>query len=199
MTTGEKLALLRKKKGITQEELSDLLDVSRQSVSRWEMDIAFPETEKLIKLSKLFDCSIDFLLNTEKQENKEDPISLSVHDCYSFIRECGYFFLATSVENQPRLRPMGMIYANEHALFFSTDKRKDVCKDLTQNSQVELASYNMSTRRWIRISGRVEVENSISIKNDMMMIYPMLKQGYRNENEIFHVIYRLLIENISIS
>lgn len=65
MTTGEKLALLRKKKGITQEELSEMLNVSRQSVSRWELDAAFPETDKLIKLSKLFECSIDFLLNED--------------------------------------------------------------------------------------------------------------------------------------
>ena len=63
VTTGEKLALLRKKRGITQEELSEMLNVSRQSVSRWELDAAFPETDKLIKLSKLFECSIDFLLN----------------------------------------------------------------------------------------------------------------------------------------
>ena len=63
MTTGEKLAALRKRKGITQERLSEILGVSRQSVSRWEMDAAFPETEKLIKLSKLLECSFDFLLN----------------------------------------------------------------------------------------------------------------------------------------
>lgn len=67
MTTGEKLALLRRQKGMTQEELSETLNVSRQSVSRWEMDTAFPETDKLVKLSKLFDCSIEFLLKTDYQ------------------------------------------------------------------------------------------------------------------------------------
>ncbi len=63
MTTGEKIAALRKKGGMTQEELAEVLNVSRQSVSRWEMDIAFPETDKLIKLSKIFAVSIDYLLN----------------------------------------------------------------------------------------------------------------------------------------
>ena len=67
MTTGEKLALLREKKGITQEKLSEILNVSRQSVSRWETDISFPETDKLIKSSKLFECSTDFLLNEDIQ------------------------------------------------------------------------------------------------------------------------------------
>ncbi len=70
MTTGEKLAALRKKKGITQEHLAELLQVSRQSVSRWEMDVAFPETEKLIKLARLLECSIDFLLNDEVEEDQ---------------------------------------------------------------------------------------------------------------------------------
>lgn len=46
MTTGEKIAALRKSKGITQEELAEMLKISRQSVSRWEMDAVFPETEK---------------------------------------------------------------------------------------------------------------------------------------------------------
>lgn len=109
MTTGEKLALFRKKKGITQEELAELLNVSRQSVSRWEMDVTFPETDKLIKLIRMFECSIDFLLNETIQEREEVDMSTSIEDCYQFIRDCGYFFLATSVDNKPKLRPFGII------------------------------------------------------------------------------------------
>ena len=60
--------MLRKRKGITQEQLSEILKVSRQSVSRWEMDMAFLETEKLIRLSRLLECSIDFLLNEERKK-----------------------------------------------------------------------------------------------------------------------------------
>lgn len=42
MTMGEKLAILRKRKNITQEQLSEILNVSRQSVSRWEMELIYP-------------------------------------------------------------------------------------------------------------------------------------------------------------
>lgn len=42
--------------------------MSRQSISKWESDIAFPETDKLIELSKLFDCSTDYLLKEEVTE-----------------------------------------------------------------------------------------------------------------------------------
>ena len=126
MTTGEKISVLRKKKGLTQEQLSEILKVSRQSVSRWEMDVAFPETEKLIKLSRLLECSIDFLLNEEIQDDESVKLTVSVSSCYRFIRECSYFFLATSVDDKPRLRPMGIIYSDEKTLFISTDKRKNV-------------------------------------------------------------------------
>jgi len=62
MTFGEKLARERKKCNYTQEQLAEILGVSRQSVSKWESDIAYPETEKLIKMGKLFGCSMDYLL-----------------------------------------------------------------------------------------------------------------------------------------
>lgn len=199
MTTGEKLALLRRKKGITQEELSEILKVSRQSVSRWEQDAAFPETDKIIKLSKLFECSIDFLLNDDIHEQEEIHIRTSIADCSKFIHDCGYFFLATSVDNQPSLRPFGMIYSNNRDLFIATDKRKKVYSDLISNSQMEMAAYNSHTRKWIRISGKAELESSIFIKDDMMNAYPSLKQKYQNETEMFLAIFKLIIDNVHIT
>ena len=73
MTLGEKIAKQRKELNYTQEQLADILGVSRQSISKWESDIAYPETDKLIKMGKLFDCSMDYLLNEdiiEKQDIK---------------------------------------------------------------------------------------------------------------------------------
>ena len=110
MTTGEKIANLRKKKNLTQEQLAEILGVARQSVSRWEMGVAFPETEKLIKLGKLLDCSIDYLLDNSIPDIVEQTATFSTKEACKFIRECGYFFLATCVDKQPKLRPMGMIY-----------------------------------------------------------------------------------------
>lgn len=198
MTTGEKLALLREKKGITQEKLSEILNVSRQSVSRWETDISFPETDKLIKSSKLFECSTDFLLNEDIQENAENSIDVSIDNCYKFICECGYFFSATSFNNQPKLRPFGMIYSNKKALYIATDKRKNVYSDLVGNPQIEIASYNVNTRKWIRVDGKAEVENSIMIRDEMMNKYHLLKQKFFDKTEMFLAIFKLIIDEISI-
>lgn len=68
MTLGEKLSKLRKQGNYTQEQLADILGVSRQSISKWESDIAYPETDKLIELGKLFECSMDYLLKDELTE-----------------------------------------------------------------------------------------------------------------------------------
>lgn len=62
MTTGEKITKLRKDNNLTQEQLAQILGVSRQAISKWEADGAFPETDKLIKMSEIFNCSVDYLL-----------------------------------------------------------------------------------------------------------------------------------------
>lgn len=65
MTLGEKIAKHRKELNYTQEQLADILGVSRQSISKWESDLAYPETNKLIEIGKMFDCSMDYLLKDE--------------------------------------------------------------------------------------------------------------------------------------
>ena len=76
MTLGEKIAIQRKELNYTQEQLADILGVSRQSISKWESDIAYPETEKLIELGKLFDCSMDYLLKEEVIEKGDVQTSI---------------------------------------------------------------------------------------------------------------------------
>lgn len=77
MTTGQKIYECRKKLSMTQEELAERLGVTRQSVSKWESDGAFPETEKILELCKLFGLSADELLfgeaQTEKSGSAEEP------------------------------------------------------------------------------------------------------------------------------
>ncbi len=71
MTFGEKIQKLRKEAGLSQEELSYQLEVSRQAISKWECDNGYPETEKIIKMSKLFHVSLDYLLNEEDEQKPE--------------------------------------------------------------------------------------------------------------------------------
>ena len=68
MTTGDKISRLRRDNNYTQEQLAELLGVSRQAISKWESSLAFPETDKLIRLGELFDCSLDYLLKESVDE-----------------------------------------------------------------------------------------------------------------------------------
>lgn len=65
MRIGEKISKLRKEHELSQEQFAEVLGVSRQSVSKWELNLSYPDTERLIRISKLFDCSLDNLLKDE--------------------------------------------------------------------------------------------------------------------------------------
>lgn len=73
MTFGDKLSKIRKENNYTQEQLAEVLGVSRQAVSKWESDLTYPETDKLIRISELFHCSLDYLLrDTEETDRRPD-------------------------------------------------------------------------------------------------------------------------------
>ena len=75
MIFADKLILLRKKAGWSQEELAAQMDVTRQSVSKWEGAQSIPDLEKILRLSELFGVSTDYLLKDDIEE--AEPIALS--------------------------------------------------------------------------------------------------------------------------
>lgn len=85
MTLGNKLSKLRKENNYTQEQLAEILGVSRQAISKWESNIAYPETEKLLKLGELYECSMDYLLKDENSESVPVPKSRSVSSNFKHL------------------------------------------------------------------------------------------------------------------
>lgn len=61
MTIGSRIAKCRKKKNLSQAYVAEILEVTRQAVSKWETDVNVPDTENLIKLAKLFGVSVEYL------------------------------------------------------------------------------------------------------------------------------------------
>ncbi len=110
MTIGEKIAALREKKGLSQEELAEILDVSRQSVSKWEINKAMPGIDKVRQLCSFFGVSADRLLfgdvdagnkEDKKEGNKyfgtdgfrgEAGVSLTSMQAYRVGRFLGWFY-----------------------------------------------------------------------------------------------------------
>lgn len=79
MTFGEKIQNLRKEAGLSQEELSYQLGVSRQAISKWERDNGYPETEKIIRMSKIFNVTLDYLLNEEDTQIPKDVTEQGIY------------------------------------------------------------------------------------------------------------------------
>ena len=71
MTLGENIVRLRTQKNWSQGDLADALEISRQSVSKWETDASIPELDKLLKLSELFGVTLDELVRGEDAPKAE--------------------------------------------------------------------------------------------------------------------------------
>ena len=86
MALPEKLYALRKKSGLSQEQLAEALNVSRQAISKWEGGSATPESDKLLALSNYFGVSLDYLLKdgtpAEAQEEHRTMRLLSLTLCF---------------------------------------------------------------------------------------------------------------------
>lgn len=70
ITIGKRIAALRREKGLKQEEVAQVLDVSSQAVSKWENDQSCPDISLLPKLAKLLGVSVDVLLSGEEQKTE---------------------------------------------------------------------------------------------------------------------------------
>ncbi len=80
MNLSEKIVDLRKKEGISQEMLAEKLNVSRQAVSRWEQGAALPDALNILRLSKLFGVTADYLLNDNYESDYDIPRVVQVKE-----------------------------------------------------------------------------------------------------------------------
>ena len=85
MTLGENIVRLRTQKNWSQGDLADALDISRQSVSKWETDASIPELDKLLKLSELFGVTIDELVRGEEVPKTETAMPMAQTVPASFV------------------------------------------------------------------------------------------------------------------
>lgn len=77
MALSEKLYTLRKKSGLSQEQLAEQLGVSRQAISKWESGQSIPESDKLVVISNYFKVSLDYLLKEDDEQQVISEVSQS--------------------------------------------------------------------------------------------------------------------------
>lgn len=80
MELSKKLYQLQKKQGLSQEQLAERLNVSRQAISKWESGTATPETDKLLAISNYFQVSLDYLMKNTSEPEEKEPASAHQSD-----------------------------------------------------------------------------------------------------------------------
>ncbi len=107
-TFSENLKKIRKENNLSQEQLAEKLFVSRQSISKWESNQAYPEMDKILQLCKLFNLNIDDLLNRDIKEvkkEKESKININkyIEDFLSFITNTINMFVSMNFKTKIKL------------------------------------------------------------------------------------------------
>lgn len=101
MTLGERIAVLRKEKGLSQEALGELVGVSRQAVSKWESDKAVPDIQNCIAMSKALGVTLTVLLELEPQAQEEKQVSEEMSEQHLVLLEK---MISEYADAQKRLR-----------------------------------------------------------------------------------------------
>lgn len=110
MSLGERVQMLRKEKKMSQNDLAEKLDVSRQSVSKWETDTAKPELPKLILMAELFQVSLDELVSSEISEGNERDIDKRHEDDSVESSERGFTFMFLELMGRTYNQTLSTLY-----------------------------------------------------------------------------------------
>ena len=137
MSFGKNLQYLRQlSKNMTQEALADKLNVSRQTISKWEMDAANPEMEKALEICRIFNCSLDNLFREEMDKRNDSYSDLRFEDLEGF-RYIEY----TVISCEPESDSIGRMYkcAKDNGI----EKPRVIGWDFPNLSPEQINVYNM--------------------------------------------------------
>ena len=105
----------------------------------------------------------------------------------NFLKECGVYFLATTDNDQPRVRPFGTAEIFEGHLYIETGKKKDVFKQIEKNNKVEICAFKDGV--WLRVAGNLIVDDRVEAKKDMLDKNPDLRSMYDENDDNTIVLY----------
>lgn len=111
-----------------------------------------------------------------------------MEEVYNFIKNSGYYFIATMEGDQPRVRPFGTINIFEGKLYIQTGHKKNVAKQIEANPKTEICAYN--GKEWIRVEATLVEDARIEAKKSMLDAYPNLRSMY-DENDDNTAVYVL--------
>lgn len=188
MSFGQNLQFLRKMgNGMTQEELADKLGVSRQTVSKWELDMVYPEINKLVEICNLFSCSMDELVRENMNINDEaySNIRIETVEAFRYIR---YAVISMEPEED------AIHHVRQWAKELNIQNPKVIGWDFPILSQEQINVYNMhgyaaaliledgvaaDDARWNILSQEKQKYIAITIKEPMVAPFCLIPNAYK--------------------
>lgn len=176
MIIGTKIQQLRKANGLSQEQLAEKLGVSRQSISKWELNETLPELDKILMLSDLFSVSTDALLKDSVPVNttgsstdrtKDDPKKMSLENNSMSMRMLSTENMMMHMDGMPDIimEPMGTM----EPITFSSSADIELEKDAEILSQQQSTSNNTTTTTiTYRLRGQLLIRTIIT-KNGVLV------------------------------
>jgi len=119
---------------------------------------------------------------------------MNFQDCVKFANENPVCYIATTEGNQPRVRPLGMWFADDKGFFFQTESVKSVYKQLKSNNKVELCFYapGQDVGTVMRVTGKVDFVNDLALKSKVLADRPFLRAlGIQKPEDPMLVIFRV--------
>lgn len=207
MKFSEKLMSLRKSKGWSQEEFAQKINVTRQTVSKWELDQTVPDMNKLVEMSKLFEVSLDELVNniessnsestykesSNEKNNKKISIKIFILGIIIALVLCGIgFFKQNDAKKINEERKQQATEQSQAAVDKAEARLKEIEPELnslqkqSEEKEQERDSLNMRDSDWIENVGKLNREiTSISSK-----INALEQEQYILVNKDYRVFYQ---------
>ena len=193
MKFNENLKYLRKKEGLTQEQLAEKLNVSRQAVTKWESGQALPDIVNLKEIAVLFGATTDELLGDEKSKNATS-LDKKLKDLPWFMGWLGFislnFILDTQLQDFPLLLILLLfiIIIPVSGLIIVKDlKRKPAIIDMRQTKEGKIARLKY-------ILKNVTIYTSIFLGIDLLVYIIRVTRGL----EIYTPLYEIVLSNVMV-
>lgn len=136
----------------------------------------------IIILDKKYENKEIFLINQQAMEE-------NMKEVQAYLKECGAFFIATVDGDQPRVRAFGVSEIIDGRLYIMTGKVKDVFKQMAANGKFEICALKPSGSEWMRISGTLVNDETLSVKETFLERNPSLKAMYKADDDNMAVLY----------
>lgn len=136
----------------------------------------------IIILDKKYENKEIFLINQQAMEE-------NMKEVQAYLKGCGAFFIATVDGDQPRVRAFGVSEIIDGRLYIMTGKVKDVFKQMAANGKFEICALKPSGSEWMRVSGTLVNDETLSVKETFLERNPSLKAMYKADDDNMAVLY----------